>query len=218
MTPETRNRIKAALLADNRRKYPNTPDHCRPQLAFSDASANALTQATIHFLRAEGHQAERISTTGRQIDGKKRVRDILGHDYTIGGTQWIPGTGTPGSADISATIGGQSVKIEIKYGKDRQSEAQKAYQRNVEDAGGVYWLIRTLDELLTKYDQLMEEITTREIDKMIFAMAKLKSGTYPVNERQLKLIKEGWQALHDFDSNYEYTLVEESTKIRKEGR
>jgi hypothetical protein len=64
----------------------------------------------------------------------------------------------------------------------------------------------------------MEEFTMTEIDKMIFAMAKLKSGVYPVNERQVKLIKEGWQALHDFDSNYEYTLVEDSTKIRKEGR
>ncbi len=33
----------------------------------------------------------------------------------IGG-QWTKGTGTPGSADISATIKGRSVKIEVKYG------------------------------------------------------------------------------------------------------
>ncbi|KAF2380358.1 hypothetical protein BSN82_16780, partial [Acinetobacter baylyi] len=60
----------------------------------------------------------------------------------IGG-QWTKGTGTPGSADISATIKGRSVKIEVKYGKDRQSQAQKDYQKAIEKAGGTYIIVKT---------------------------------------------------------------------------
>jgi hypothetical protein len=50
------------------------------------------------------------------------------HDGSVAGIQWTKGTSTAGSADISATIKGRSVKIEVKIGKDRQSEAQKKYQ------------------------------------------------------------------------------------------
>jgi hypothetical protein len=75
----------------------------------------------------------------------------------IGG-QWTKGTGTPGSADISATIKGRSVKIEVKYGKDRQSDAQKAYQKAIEEAGGVYVIARDFEGFLNFYEQFCESI------------------------------------------------------------
>jgi hypothetical protein len=74
------------------------------------------------------------------------------------GGQWTKGTGTPGSADISATIRGRSVKIEVKYGKDRQSEAQKVYQKMIEDAGGVYYISRTFDDFIEFYDNFIAEL------------------------------------------------------------
>ncbi len=69
----------------------------------------------------------------------------------IGG-QWTKGTGTPGSADISATIKGRSVKIEVKYNKDRQSDAQKQYQEMIEKAGGVYIIAKTFDDFVIWYE------------------------------------------------------------------
>ena len=51
-----------------------------------------------------------------------------------------------GSADISATIEGRSVKIEIKVGSDRQSEAQKRYQQQVENAGGTYFIATSFEQ------------------------------------------------------------------------
>jgi hypothetical protein len=59
-----------------------------------------------------------------------------------------------GTADISATIHGKSVKIEIKVGKDRQSEAQKRYQEQVERAGGVYIVIRDFDQFEAWYNAI----------------------------------------------------------------
>jgi hypothetical protein len=56
-----------------------------------------------------------------------------------------------GSADLSATINGRSVKIEVKIGRDKQSEFQKKYQEQIEQAGGIYVIIRSFSEFLNFY-------------------------------------------------------------------
>jgi hypothetical protein len=70
--------------------------------------------------------------------------------------KWTPGQGTKGTADISATIRGRSVKIEVKYGKDRQSDAQKQYQEDIERAGGVYIIARDMDQFLDWFDAFIK--------------------------------------------------------------
>lgn len=133
-----------------RTKYPNVP-YLAPR-TFRDDTANRLTQCVIDFLRLSGHQAERVSTTGRMIDRRQTFEDVTGRSRTIGRATWIPGTGTNGSADISATIAGKSVKIEVKFGPDRQSQAQKDYQQAIETAGGVYFIARTFDHFFAWYN------------------------------------------------------------------
>ena len=133
--------LKDIYLNASRIKYPTIPDYARAVPAYSDKTANGLTKCVIDFINLIGNQAERISNTGRQLDNRKAVTDVIGRTKMIGSIEWIPGTGTNGTADISATIQGRSVKIEIKAGKDRQSQAQKSYQEQVERAGGIYLLI-----------------------------------------------------------------------------
>jgi hypothetical protein len=60
---------------------------------------------------------------------------------------------TVGTADISATIRGRSVKIEVKIGRDRQSDAQKRYQASIEAAGGIYYIARNIDDFMQWYNQ-----------------------------------------------------------------
>lgn len=48
------------------------------------------------------------------------------------------------------------MKIEIKHGKDRQSEAQKRYQADIEMAGGIYYIAKTFDEFYQWYKQRFE--------------------------------------------------------------
>ena len=67
--------------------------------------------------------------------------------------KWTPGQSTKGTADISATIRGRSVKIEIKWKNDRQSDVQKEYQASIERAGGVYIIVRTFDDFVEWYEQ-----------------------------------------------------------------
>ena len=127
------------------------PDYAIPKPKFTDNSANALTKSIIAWIELNGYQAERINNTGRYVDNKKTVKNIMGQSITIGSGQYIPGTGTKGTADISSTIKGKSIKIEVKYGKDRQSEAQKQYQANIERSGGVYFIAKDFESFYNFY-------------------------------------------------------------------
>jgi len=129
-------------------KYPSFPPHAIPSKTWSDNSANGLTKCVIDLINYEGYQAERISTQGTYVEGAKikvgeNERQLKG--------KYIPTQGTKGSADISATIRGRSVKIEIKQ-KDRQSEVQKQYQEAIERAGGIYIIVRNFDEFVEWFD------------------------------------------------------------------
>jgi len=130
------------------------PDYAIPKPKYTDNSANALTKSIIAWIELNGYQAERINNTGRYVDNKKTVKNIMGQSITIGSGQYIPGTGTKGTADISATIKGKSIKIEVKYGKDRQSEAQKEYQASIERSGGVYFIAKDFESFYNFYQTI----------------------------------------------------------------
>jgi hypothetical protein len=149
----TLKQLRELSLAESRRRYPNMPEEVRSTRNYTDKTANGLTKCIIDFLRFSGWQAERVSNTGRYIDGSKVVTDVIGSKRRIGSGKWIPGSGQKGTADIAATIWGRSVKIEIKI-RDSQSVFQKQYQLQVEKAGGLYWLVRSFDEFMNYYNQL----------------------------------------------------------------
>jgi hypothetical protein len=100
--------------------------------------ANGLTTFILNFLEWSGHRATRISSAGRVVNGR-----------------YIPGTTRKGTADISATIKGRSVMIEIKVGRDRPSEYQLAEQARERAAGGIYEFISTPDQFFELYETLL---------------------------------------------------------------
>ena len=134
--------------ACSRTKLP--PDYV-VRTKYNDSTANGLTKCVIDYINLSGGQAERISNTGRYIDESRIVTDVLGNKKKIGTGKYIKGTGTNGTADISATFKGKSIKIEIKM-KDKQSEAQKEYQQSIERAGGIYFICHNFDEFLEKFN------------------------------------------------------------------
>jgi hypothetical protein len=115
-------------------KYPNIPARCQVKTKYKDSSANDLTKCIIDFLRLKGHYATRIQT-----QGQKR-----GSVMTYGTTQ-------KGTADIHACINKIHVSIEIKFGKDKQSEFQKQVQQEVEQSGGIYLLIKDFEQFYKFY-------------------------------------------------------------------
>ena len=136
------------------------PAYAVPMPKYNDKSANDLTKCVCAFLTLTGHQAERISNTGRFVKQKGAKDEVFNRNFEHG--KYIKGSGTNGTADISSTINvkinghrvGLSVKWEVKM-KDKQSEAQKKYEQQVKDAGGYYYVIHSFDEFYKYFNNLL---------------------------------------------------------------
>lgn len=113
---------------------------------YNDSTANGLTTCIIDFLNMmDGTHAERISNEGRTIDTRKTITNVVGQVRQIGSIKRIKSSMQLGTADISATILGRSVKIEVKIGNDRQSLDQKEYERQIKDARGYYFIAKDFE-------------------------------------------------------------------------
>lgn len=129
------------------KNYPNFPYPIKEN--YKDNTTNELTKCVIDYITLRGFHAERINSTGAIKDNRTTSTDVLGNIRTIGSVDWIKSTTQKGTSDISATIQGRSVKIEIKCkatGDNIQSEAQKEYQSQIEKAGGTYIIVSTFEE------------------------------------------------------------------------
>jgi hypothetical protein len=137
MTPKQR--YNAAHLRWQEITYPQafkagyTHDPSMPVVS----KANGLTAFIVNFLNWSGHRATRINVSGRKVKDK-----------------WIRSTTRRGTADISATIAGKSVMIEIKIGRDKASEHQLAEQIKERKAGGIYEFVSSVEEFFLLYDNL----------------------------------------------------------------
>lgn len=163
MTMKGKDEFKALLLAEHEAKYPDWPERPARYLGtWSDRTANGLTRMIIRYLQLQGWQAERVSVQGRLVDNRKEVTNVLGHRKVIGSAYYLPTNMRKGSADISATILGQSVKIEVKIGKDKQSHEQIMYQQEVQRAGGTYLIARDFETFVTWYREFVRSSVRKQ--------------------------------------------------------
>ena len=145
MTPKQQ--LQELYQQANREKYPNFPDHLRPVRPIKTTTANGLTRAICDFLNLSGHFATRINNQGTWVKEKAHVN----------GGYYRPSTQVKGIADINATVNGRTLAIEIKIGKDRQSDAQKQYQQRIERSGGTYWIVNDFDQFYELYTAYMAQ-------------------------------------------------------------
>ncbi len=134
-------------------RRPRKPPYLKPEAVkqlelvtgrkHRDDTASGLTRCVIDYLNYRGWQAERTNPMGVPIDRRRQVSDTLSHSRAIGSSVR--------SADISATIAGHSVKIGVKVGRDRQSKAQRIYQQQVEQAGGLYYIAHNFTSFINWY-------------------------------------------------------------------
>jgi hypothetical protein len=138
--PQAVKDLERQALDHFRREHPDFPEYAIPPQPYRDNTANGLTKCIVDYIRYNGGQAERINTTGMP---EQRGGQIV----------WRKSNATKGSADISATIAGRSVKIEVKIGLDHQSEAQRRYQASIERAGGLYFVAKDFTTFVEWYGE-----------------------------------------------------------------
>ena len=122
--------------AAKRTKYPDNPYPVKT--TFRDDTANNLTKSVIAYIRLQGGFAARINSTGI-FDNK------LGKYRRSGARK--------GMSDIVATIGGKSINIEIKIGRDKMRPEQLKVKQEVEAAGGIYIVASSFDNFLEQINK-----------------------------------------------------------------
>ena len=106
-------------------------------------SANRITANILRIVNLQPSCcAARINTVG--------VWDAAKGVHRKGGS-------TKGVEDIICIVMGRYVGIEVKAGKDRHSEDQKKRQFEVERAGGTYLLVRSTDDFIEQFNQLISQ-------------------------------------------------------------
>lgn len=155
--PESVKILEQLALDKLKERYPSNPYY--PKATYTDATTNGLTKCVIDFIKFSGYHAERINSTGFLKDNRKTSTDILGRKRTVGTVQWIKSNSQTGTSDISATIKGKSIKIEIKCmatGDKKQSKEQKVYQEQIEASGGVYLIVRNFTQFYEWFNDFVK--------------------------------------------------------------
>lgn len=121
-------------------KHPDVPSFALVKKAFKDVTANELTKTIIfdmYWVR-EG-LAYRINN-GAIYDTKRQV--------------YRKGVQRKGIPDIIGIINGRFIGIEVKIGRDRQSADQKEIEKEIKEAGGVYFIAKSYDDYLNKINEI----------------------------------------------------------------
>jgi hypothetical protein len=100
--------------------------------------SGGLTLMICNYINWMGYRATRINTMGRNIGGK-----------------WIKGTTRRGTSDLSLTLKGKSVMVEIKIPPDKPSEHQLKEQAKERAAGGIYEFISTPEQFFELFDRVV---------------------------------------------------------------
>ena len=122
-------------------------------------SAAQLEKAIVKYLKFLGHSASKVSTQGTWVKGKKGIRmaSSLGKAESFDTGRYIPGGGRKGASDISSTVYGISVEIEVKFSKgDRLSKEQIAYSAEIQKAGGFFLVAKNFDEFYDDFHDLLD--------------------------------------------------------------
>lgn len=146
LTPKERYRksdaikeLESIAFEEAKQRHPSIdPKYLAPR-TYRDDRANALTKCIVDYITLRGGMASRINGSG--------VWDKKLNKYRVP-------TQKRGIADIWATYRGLSLQIEIKIGRDQQSEHQKRVEQQQTDAGGVYHIARNFTEFKEWFDLL----------------------------------------------------------------
>lgn len=113
------------------------PVQCRFKKAFRDDTANGLAGCIEAWAKVHEAFFQRQNSQG-QYDSRLK--------------KWRKSGTTKGIADVQVTYRGRTYNLEIKVGRDRQSEVQKAVEKQIKAAGGHYAVIHCFNDFLQEIE------------------------------------------------------------------
>jgi hypothetical protein len=135
--PDSVRELERLANIEAREQHPNIhPKFLAPRL-YRDDKAGPLTACVVKYIELMGGWASRVNSTG--IYDKKLQR-------------FRTSTQKKGIADVIATYRGLSLQVEIKIGRDQQSDDQRKVQQQVTEAGGMYFIAHNFTEFKQWFD------------------------------------------------------------------
>ncbi|WP_128547770.1 hypothetical protein [Larkinella soli] len=138
--PSPEKQLADRLWQQKRERFPSLPDYGIPRPIIKTNTTNGLTRAILQTFEAFGFYVTRVQSQGQYDPRTKRFR---------------AGQTKRGTADLHGVINGQHVSIEIKFGKDRMSDAQRKTQQQIEQSGGIYYVARDFASFWTWFHSLL---------------------------------------------------------------
>lgn len=152
--------IKELIQLDWEHKCKNSsmPPHAVPKTKYNEKNANGLTKCIVDYINLTGHKAWRVNNggvyrPGFTIDRGHSVIKSKG-TYSFNGTKGVADISAKKSIYINNRKIALPVEIEVKYGKDRLSDAQKKMKIEVENVGGVYLIARTFESFVKEWEEI----------------------------------------------------------------
>lgn len=139
--PDSVKQLENDLLEQKKLKYPGQPYLCKKSLR--DDTANGLTACIQCWCSVNLAHFQRVNTTGQ-------------YDYKLG--RYRRSGSTKGVADIMIVHDGKVFNIEVKIGRDKQSKDQIKMQESIEQAGGIYMIIRNYDDFLEQIKKYQKKL------------------------------------------------------------
>ena len=126
-------------------------------------TANGLSTLICNIMQWNGHHMERTNNMGRPVKKQMPKFNIMTGKVEMidNGMEWQKGTGIKGTSDLKGHFKSSThsfpipVYLEIKIGKDRMSEHQKKYEKNITESGALYHVIKTPEDFFEFYNYLL---------------------------------------------------------------
>jgi hypothetical protein len=125
------------------------------------STAAQLENLIAEYTSLSGGFSTNIYSGGRERTSKTHVTDVIGRKNSITETKYLPSVVMKGHSDMIISYKGYVLYLEIKLGKDRQSEAQKIFQQLVESKGSPYRIVHTLGEYEQLFTKFMNHIDNK---------------------------------------------------------
>lgn len=122
--------LQQLYIVEQQKKCPNFPPSYFVKLKTDTKTANGLTSAIVKYIDLKGGFASRINSAGV-------------YDSKLG--KHRPGTTKKGFSDIQACYKGVALYVEVKIGRDRQSDYQRDFQKKIIATGGLYFIAKDFE-------------------------------------------------------------------------
>lgn len=126
------------------------------KLKVKPPKSTAQLEALIaEFVKLSGQHSQRVKTSGTYRSKKTEVTNVIGRTTVVDTGKYTPSQATLGASDMVIVLYSVAVYIEVKIGKDTQSDKQKDFQQSVERANGYYFIVKTLNGFYELWNELL---------------------------------------------------------------